>query len=205
MKTIIAAGALAFAATAADAATVTVFASLTPDQIAAATQDVAAPDAVSGGFFENATGSVGGVRRSPYDTVAGLSQAGKYHSVQGGGSVTYQFADIQTGFSLLWGSPDSYNTLAFFNGVDAVNLGALGFTLTGNEVATLAPVSPLGTKFAFVEIADIAFDRVVLSSGGNAFEYGLVESTPAPVPLPAAAWMLLAGLGALVAVRRRAA
>jgi hypothetical protein len=205
MKTILAAGALALAAAAADAATVTAVTTLTPAQTAAATLDVAAPTSITGGFFLNATGSVGGVRRSPYDMVPGLEQTGKYHSVQGGGSMTYAFSELQTGFSLLWGSPDTYNTLTFFNGADAVDLGALGFSITGNEVAALAPVSPLGTRFAVLTVADIAFDRVTLSSGSNAFEFGLVESTPAPVPLPAAAWMLLAGLGALVAVRRRAA
>jgi hypothetical protein len=205
MKTILAAGALALAAAAADAATVNVFTSLTPEQTAAATQDVATPDIISGGFFQNVTGSVGGVRRSPYDRLPALASTGKYHSVQGGGSVTYAFDDLQTGFSLLWGSPDSYNTLAFFNGDEAVDLGMLGFSISGTEVASLAQLSPLGQRFTFVDISDIAFDRVVLSSGSNAFEYGLVGSTPAPVPLPAAAWLLLAGMGALVAVRRRTA
>jgi hypothetical protein len=202
MKNIALAVTMSVAAIGADAATIDIAVTLTPEQTAAATLDVLAPTSTTGGFFSNATGSVGGVRRSPYDTVAGLASTGKYHSVQGGGSATYVFDDLQTGFSLLWGSPDSYNTLTFFNGADEVIVGPLGTSVTGAEIGARAPISPLGGKFAFVTFGDILFDKVVLTSGSNAFEYGLVESTPAPVPLPAAGWMLIAGLGALAAAGR---
>ena len=205
MKILIAAAAMASLAAAAEAATVTVTKGLDAAQTAAATDAVLAPTTITGDSFLDATGSVSGVRRSPYDTIPALAATGKYHSVQGGGSMTYAFDGLQDGFTLLWGSPDTYNALAFFEGATQIDLGAFGMSLTGDEVAALGQISPLGQNFGVVSVSGILFDRVVLSSGSNAFEFGLVSASPAPVPLPAAAWMLIAGLGALAAAGRRRA
>lgn len=205
MKTILAA-AFALAAVAADAATITK--TTTAPDPAFAVLDVLAPTSTTGGFLANQTGSVSGVRRSPYDTVAGLQNSGKYHSVQAGGTATYLFGRDQSSFSLLWGSPDDYNTLSFFNDDAQIDLsvidGVAGMGVKGSEIATFAPASPQGLQFANVTFSGFLFDKVVFASGKNAFEYGLVSATP--VPLPAAAWLLLAAIGGLgVMSRRRAA
>lgn len=205
MKIALATVAAVLAAAAAQAATVSVVKTAVAIDPVEAVADVLAPTAFTGTFFENATGSVGGVRRSPYDTVAGLAGTGVYHSVSGGGTATYAFAQDQIGFSLLWGSPDSYNSLSFFNDGVQLSLDSFGLTLTGDEIAALPLSQPQQVGLALVAISGFTFDKVVFASGGNAFEYGLVSSTPAAVPLPAAAWMLIAGFGALVAAGRRRA
>ena len=196
-----------FGAAAASAATITIekfAADLTP---AVAEADVLAPTSISGGFFLNATDSVGGLRRSPYDTVAGLAATGKYHSVQGGGTMTYAFNGDQSSFGILWGSPDPYNTLSFFNNNIQIDLGAhaavSGMGITGAEVAALPLTQPTAVGLTYIVFSGFLFDEVRLASTSNAFEFGQIATSPAPVPLPAAAWMLIAGLGALVAAGRR--
>jgi hypothetical protein len=64
-------------------------------------------------------------------------------------------------------------------------------------------LQPQAVGLAQVVFSGFLFDEAVLSSGKNAFEYGLVAATP--VPLPAAVWMLAAALGSLGLMRRRAA
>jgi hypothetical protein len=129
--------------------------------------------------------------RSPYD---GTGDAGSavYHSVSAGASATYSFGVDQSAFAFMWGSPDTYNTLDFF--LDNVNVGSF----TGNAVI------PFGTAgLGFVDVVFSGqFDRVVFGSGStDAFEFTNVSSTP--VPLPAAAWLLLSGLGGLGFMGRR--
>jgi hypothetical protein len=53
------------------------------------------------------------------------------------------------------------------------------------------------------EFADVS--SVVFSTGrGGNVRVDAIGATPAPVPLPAAAWLLIGGIGTLVAARRRA-
>lgn len=162
-------------------------------------------DAVTGTVFQSVTGSVSGIRRSPWEGT-GFLGSGVYTSVSANSAATYDFGPSLS-LSLVWGSPDAYNRLSFFSG--ATLLG----TITGQQVTTeVKPLSTLPNSspsqgFAFVELAlagGLAFDRVTFESiGSNAFEYGSVSATP--VPLPAAGWMLLAALGGLGFLRRRAA
>ncbi|SEA14740.1 VPLPA-CTERM sorting domain-containing protein [Rubrimonas cliftonensis] len=209
MKTLVIGLAFGLLAASASAATVSVVKTALPIDLVEAQSDVLAPTSFTAGkFLANQTGSIGGVRRSPYDSVASLADSGVYNSVQGGGSATYLFDAAQDGFSILWGSPDAYNTLSFFLGGTQIDLGVApgvaGMSITGAEVAALPVWQPQQIGLAQVVFSGFEFDEVVLASGGNAFEYGLVSTTPAPVPLPAAAWLLAAGLGALGLLRRRA-
>lgn len=156
------------------------------------------PTSTSGTVHIDVAGSVldPATRRSPYFGTA-YHDTALYHSVSAGASATYSFADDQNGFSLMWGSPDSYNRLAFFLDGDEV------FSLTGSDVAN--PPTP-GLGFSNVTVSSLLFDEVRLSSTTNAFEFSNV--TASPVPLPASLFMLLGGvfgLGGLGALRRRAA
>ena len=129
--------------------------------------------------------------RSPYDGTGYVGTA-VYHSVSAGATATYSFGTKQSSFAFMWGSPDSYNTLNFFLG--AANVGSF----TGNSVI---PPGTSGLGFVDVVFSGL-FDKVVFgSTGKDAFEFTNVSSTP--VPLPAAAWLLLTGLGGLGVLGRR--
>jgi hypothetical protein len=92
---------------------------------------------------------------------------------------------------------------------DRTNVGSaaesrFGFTTTAAFFAL-----KLGNNFAFFantsgEALEVSFSKI--GSGGfglsNITEFG---ETPSPVPLPAAAWLMLVGFGGLAAVGRRRA
>lgn len=154
------------------------------------------PDAtlISGTLANNVTASEGGVRLSPW-----ANDSGPFSSVSG--SAEYVFDSLSTYFSLVWGSPDDYNTLTFYDDMGEVDsvLGTeiLGFNNGGNVPNSLVTI-----------ITDFAFNRVVFSSVNGdgspraAFEWARVTNV-APVPLPAGGLLLLGGLGAIAALRRR--
>lgn len=129
--------------------------------------------------------------RSPWDTLPNKA-TGYYHSVQVGSQAFYDFAELQTSFSVMWGSPDTYNTIVFRKN------NQTEFSLNGGQLGLAQ--GQLGKGFVNVLVTDIEFDRVVFRNGGSdAFEYANV----APVPLPAAAWMLVAGLGGIGLLSRK--
>ncbi|WP_253196083.1 VPLPA-CTERM sorting domain-containing protein [Roseovarius sp. PS-C2] len=67
------------------------------------------------------------------------------------------------------------------------------------------PSSPDVYRYAFIrnQVADNTFTWTGLSGGGGGKSGYDGFGTVSPVPLPAAAWMLLAGLGGLFLVKRR--
>ncbi len=188
--------AVAFAglALSASAATVTLDTTL---HAPSAGETVLAPTSTTGivrlNFVGNDLSAPAPNSRTPYEGTA-FQNTGFYNSVSAGATAAYDFAVDQDSFSLMWGSPDTYNTLAFF--LD----GASVFSLTG---AAAVPPGTFGLGFVNVLIGDLAFDRVVFSSSSDAFEFAQVASTPAPVPLPAAAWLLASALGGMGLLSRR--
>lgn len=145
--------------------------------------------------------SLTNVFRSPF---AGTSQFGtaQYTSIEGGASATYNFAASDT-LSIFWGSPDSWNTLSFFSGVNGT--GTELFSITGASLL----VNSVGHDLVTFISSGALFSSVVLTSAINAFEFSNLTASnnpPAPTPLPPAYSLFLAGLGALAVVmwhRRR--
>ena len=161
------------------------------------------------------TGQVPNQWRSPFENAAGIAAdhlsdngfglggaAGpwstlEYTSIQAGGKATYDFDSPMTTLGFLWGSPDNYNYITFYTGLDATGSS---FTLSGTN-----PPIDIQT-FGHDQIlfhADVGFLSVVLSTTQNAFEYAnLFALGPTPenfpsTPLPAALPLFATGLGAL--------
>ncbi|MBG6178689.1 hypothetical protein IWQ55_006555, partial [Labrenzia sp. EL_208] len=54
---------------------------------------------------------------------------------------------------------------------------------------------------SLVGVTNVAFQKIVLTSGSNAFEFANLKTTP--VPIPAGALLLVTAVGGLALVRRR--
>ena len=108
------------------------------------------------------------------------------------GSVTFNLV-LSTAISFIWGSPDAYNSVEFYNGATLV------------DTAISPVINPLNIPNSFATIiASTAFDRVVFVSGSPAMEFGNFTSLAA-VPLPAGGLLLIGAIGGLAALRRRKA
>jgi hypothetical protein len=152
----------------------------------------------SGGglVVNNAGGGSQGIYASPaFDTT-------NYMAVIADHQETITYSAVQKSFGLYWGSIDTYNTIAFFNGVTPVA------SYTG---ATLPfAVNPFGDQGApgsnqYVTFSDLLFTSVVFGSvGHNSFEFDNVASVAA-VPEPATWAMMILGFlgGGFVAYRRK--
>lgn len=179
-----------------------------------------AADSTTGTVFQNVTGSVANTRRSPFDLPSGLpgptSGTDKYTSVSGGGSATYNIGTLApgnpsaVGISFLWGSPDFFNKVEFFNG--AVSLGSVSSLDLTNPTGN-PPQNPATGQSWVVLLAGGAWTSVVFSSTTNAFEFtslfaacspeGATCTPPPGVPLPAALPLFAGGLGFLGFLARR--
>jgi hypothetical protein len=109
-------------------------------------------------------------------------------------------------FTLLWGSPDPYNQIAFYTGPNGTGslidvIGGNTTNYNGSNLACFAN-SCTDTRFDLVTFAVASpgnIGSVLLTDAGAAFEYGLDE-TPDPVaasPLPTGLPLFATGLGAL--------
>jgi hypothetical protein len=177
------------------------------------TIDVGAP-AFGSGTFDNVTtgggvpGAPGCCYRSPFQevnetyTTAAYATA-PYRSIFDG-SGGYNFASEKTGLSILWGSPDEYNTLQFFSGKNG------GGTLLGSF--SLADLLPWGATAGrghdmVTFTSTIAFLSIVLTSGSPAFEYAALTATGSDnqtnLPLPPAILLFGTALGGLTVLGRR--
>jgi len=124
-------------------------------------------------------------------------------------TITFAPNTTYSSFGLYWGSVDTYNAVDFYLG----NTQVAGASLSGNTGA-LGVVS-FGDQFnlnanIYVTISGITFDRVVLSSTGNSFEFDNLQfggegriTTPVP---EASTWamMILGFLGVgFISYRRK--
>jgi len=155
------------------------------------------------GSVITAAGNISGIRAAPAGTPAGNI----YQSVGTGGSSTFDFTNALpanqalTGFSLYWGSVDSYNFVDFID-----NLGAVVATFSGSQLPrfdgnqTLATTNPRVTFM--IDGAD-RINRIRLRSTGNAFEYDNFATDMGPLPEPANWVMLITGFGLIGSAMRR--
>lgn len=134
-------------------------------------------------------------------TLFGNSQVSGYNETQylttGIGSVTLELGDYHRYFGLLWGSVDSHNVLSFYDG------NTLLFSFTGLDVNALADGNQGAEGTFYVNInSDIAFNKVIATSGQYGFEFDNVAlirqplEFPAEVPVPGT--LLLLGIGLLI-------
>jgi hypothetical protein len=122
----------------------------------------------------------------------------------GSGSATYNLNSIS--FTLLWGSPDPYNQIAFYtapNGTGSLIDVSGGNTTSynGSNLACFASTCH-DTLFDLVTFAVSSgkIGSAVLTDAGAAFEFRLdppAADPPSGTPLPAALPLFATGIGAL--------
>ena len=173
----------------------------------------------AGTVYFNEFGSVPNLYRSPFENAGsgngGVYNAGNggwqqpgfdklpYTSIEANSSATYTFAAPETALSLLWGSPDSYNNIAFYSGKSGT--GALEGVIYGNDLA----IQTYGHDLVDMTLGGSTFRSVVLYSGSPAFEFAdlkawhLTAGLPLSTPLPAALPLFASGLGVMGWISRR--
>ena len=130
------------------------------------------------------SGSSSGVTAAPFvGPLPGHADQTHYLSIGAGGTETITFAEQQNTFGLYWGSVNSYNTIAFYNGQTLVA------SYTGADINPLFPTGNQGSfsSNGYVEFSRLAdFNRVVLGTGNsNAFEIDNISAGSVHVELSA--------------------
>lgn len=137
--------------------------------------------------FNNTTSQYSVLNEGPASMTVPLASA--FYDAPGGAATT---------FTIDWGSPDSYNTVTFFAGLDGTG-GQIGTPFTGCSLVLnhctsggfdVVTFSTMGGTYGSVELSD---------TNQAAFEFADVALTPIPAALPLAA----AGLGLLGFFSRR--
>ena len=170
-----------------------------------------APDSSTPTFVLSTSGSISGVERSPYETNTDAFVGAAYSVLAPGGQVgpataTYNIAG-NTIFALLWGSPDDYNHVTFYNGINGTG-GAIATYSKPQLACSLTTCDQLAWDVVTFTAAGGTFGSVVLTDDGTAaFEYGLrVGTNASEAPLPAALWLfgtVIAGTAGASRIRRR--
>jgi hypothetical protein len=139
--------------------------------------------------------------RSPYQDANGVTYpaagyaTAPYWSVQNG-AAGYNFTGGLTSLDFLWGSPDDYNTLEFYTGLNGTGVqlataSASGTGFTRGDLTLPVPATSPNGNAGHVWInflSDIPFLSIVLRSGSPAFEHYIAAGgdNQNPVPLPPA-------------------
>src|SRR5271165_3313770 len=110
-----------------------------------------------------------------------------YMAVLGGQTETITYSSPETRFGLYWGSVDTYNALSFYNGANLVA------TVTGSQTGPLLADGGQGdyASNGYVLITALpAFDKVLVLSSSNSFEF---DNVAAGAPEPSTWAMLMIG------------
>ncbi len=114
-------------------------------------------------------GNVAGITAAPW-TPTGL-ETGNYFSTQPRGEISINYERTQQYFGIMWGSVDSYNSLAFYNN-DRMVEQVTGRDITRNPAGNQAATGTYFANFNFAE--ESGFNRVVFSSSTPAFEFNMI-------------------------------
>jgi hypothetical protein len=137
---------------------------------------VAALPDVSGQY---AAPFISGGSGTPFGNHQADGQDATQYLTTGIGQVILQLGGDAHYFGLLWGSVDTYNTLSFFNGNNLL------FSFSGFDVDNLANGNQGAAGTFYVNInSSMAFDKVIASSSGYAFEFDNVAIMRDLVQLP---------------------
>jgi hypothetical protein len=145
-----------------------------------------------GGFTVGANGGVWSTLGSSVLSSAGVAA-----------TLNIAFSTAQTGISFDAGTGD----FAGFNTNDSVTVSEFnGTTLVGSQ--SIVPTYQNGDLFPsgfFSLAAGAAFNSVTIAAADSAGSesFAIAELATTPVPLPAAIWMLLSGLGGAIGLTRR--
>ncbi len=132
-----------------------------------------------------------------------LAGNGYYAYAESGQTITANFASGINSLNLLWGSPDTYNTITFYSGLNATGTSE-AYSPGSGPLAGLTPTQTGGTLVSFSTTS--VWDSVTFYTSGNSFEFAAtVPGTPVFTPEPATVTLLgggllMVGVGAL---RRR--
>ena len=154
---------------------------------------------LSGTVYNNIMGSSSGTDRSPFENNAtpgsgvGTWASNRYDAIQGNSS-GYVNVALSNTMTMLWGSPDTYNTISFCTGA-----GGAGSCTVGAYVSGVLPVTYGHDLITFT--TDFAFSSILFASGQNALEFADVSTSL--TPLPAALPLFAGGLGVMGLLARR--
>ena len=149
---------------------------------------------VDGGLYNN-TALISGVAARPVGSTDNYLSVG--NSGTSSGPTTLTFTKGLSYFGFLWGSPDAYNQVTFWNG--NTQLGSY------NGSAVLAPPNGNQSFSSFFNVSTLGNDvitKVTFASSGMAFEtdnHAFVTAVPEPETYA----MMLAGLGLMASIARR--
>jgi hypothetical protein len=159
-------------------------------------------------FVQSVTGSIPNVELSPYAFNSNGTANAPYSVISpgsvGAGDAIYNIGNSST-FTLLWGSPDTYNVVQFYSGANGTGslLSTTGASTNSYIGSDLACYTTTCTQTLF-DLVTFTYDSgnigsvKLIDTGQAAFEYGI-----AATPLPAALPLFAGGLGFLGYLTRR--
>ena len=149
-----------------------------------------------GALYNLVTSPISGITARPVGSMGNFHSVGTSPAAQTG-PADVQFSSGLSYFGFLWGSPDTYNTVKFYNGL--TQLGSY----TGSVVLNPANGNQSFAAYfnAFAGPGE-QITRVTFASGTNALETDN-HAYIAAIPEPETYAMLLAGLGLLAFAARR--